>query len=83
MHLSSRKVKVRFAKHPYLAPEHRRELLGHALPHLLDGGGVAHEGGGHLEALGRDVAHGRLDVVRDPLDEVGRVLVAHVELDLT
>ena len=51
------------------------ELLGHALEHLLDGGGVTDEGGGHLEALGRDVADGRLDVVRDPLDEVGGVLV--------
>merc|ERR1712159_89081 len=61
-----------------LAPEHSSELLGHALEHLLDGGGVADEGGAHLEALGRDVAHGRLDVVGDPLDEVRRVLVLHV-----
>ena len=29
--------------------------------------------------LGRDVANGRLDVVGDPLDEVGRVLVLDVE----
>jgi len=33
---------------------------------------------GHLEALWRDVAHGRLDVVGDPLDEVARVLALHV-----
>merc|ERR1711934_1213524 len=62
-----------------LAAEHAGELLGDALPHLLHGGGVADEGGGHLEALGRDVAHGGLDVVGDPLDEVRRVLVDHVE----
>ena len=62
-----------------LAPEHGRELLGHALEHLLDGRGVANEGGAHLETLGRDVAHTRLDVVRDPLHEVARVLVLHVE----
>ena len=62
-----------------LASEHGGELLGDALEHLLDGGRVADEGDGHLEALGRDVAHGRLDVVGDPLDEVGGVLVLHVQ----
>ena len=62
-----------------LAAEHARELLGHALEHLLDRRRVANEGGRHLQALGRDVAHGGLDVVGDPLDEVARVLVLHVE----
>ncbi len=38
-----------------LAPEHGSELLAHALEHLLDGSGVAQEGGRHLEALWRDV----------------------------
>merc|ERR1719181_2031516 len=61
-----------------LAPEHSSELLGHALEHLLDGGGVANEGGTHLEALGGNVANGRLDVVGDPLDEVRGVLVLHI-----
>ena len=36
----------------------------------LDGRGVSEEGCGHGHVLGRDVAHGRLDVVGDPLDEV-------------
>jgi len=58
-----------------LAPEHGGELLRDALEELLDGGRVADEGGGHLQASGRDVADGGLDVVGDPLDEVGRVLV--------
>ena len=62
-----------------LSPEHGRELLRHALPHLLDGGGVADEGGGHLEPLRRDVADGGLDVVGDPLHEVRRVLVDDVQ----
>ncbi|KAF8290533.1 hypothetical protein TcYC6_0003130 [Trypanosoma cruzi] len=62
-----------------LAAEHRRELLAHAAKHLLDAGVVADKGDGHLQALGRDVADGGLDVVRDPLNEVGRVLVLHVE----
>merc|ERR1712057_81915 len=62
-----------------LAAEHASELLGHTLPELLDGGGVAKEHGGHLETLGWDVTHGGLDVVGDPLDEVARVLVLDVE----
>ncbi|KAG6558278.1 hypothetical protein Mapa_000028 [Marchantia paleacea] len=62
-----------------LSPKHGRELLAHPFEHLLDGGGVADEGGRHLEALGRDIAHAGLDVVRDPLHEVRRVLVLHVE----
>merc|ERR1712194_252767 len=61
-----------------LAAEHERELLGHALEHLLDGGGVSEERGGHLQALRRDVAHGRLDVVGNPLNEVRAVLVLNV-----
>ncbi|GIX60839.1 cell differentiation protein [Babesia caballi] len=60
-----------------LAPEHGGELLRHTLEHVLDGGGVADEGDGHLQALGRDVADAGLGVVGDPLDEVGAVLVLH------
>mmetsp|Transcript_60855 Transcript_60855/g.125386 ORF Transcript_60855/g.125386 Transcript_60855/m.125386 type:complete len:259 (+) Transcript_60855:216-992(+) len=62
-----------------LATEHARELLRHALEHLLDGRGVANEIDSHLETFGGDVAHGRLDVVGDPLHEVGAVLVLHVK----
>jgi hypothetical protein len=58
-----------------LAAEHRGELLGDALHDLLHAGGVAAEADGHLEALGGDVADGALEVVGDPLDEVGGVLV--------
>merc|ERR1719398_421499 len=46
-----------------LASEHSSELLGDSLEQLLDGGGVADEGSGHLESSGRDVADGGLDVV--------------------
>merc|ERR1711998_56556 len=62
-----------------LAAEHAGELLRDTLPELLDGGGVTDEDGGHLETLGGDVAHGGLDVVGDPLHEVGGVLVLDVE----
>ena len=58
-----------------LSSEHGGELLAHSLEELLDGGGVTDEGRRHLETPWRDVAHGSLDVVRDPLNEVGRVLV--------
>jgi len=62
-----------------LATEHGGELLSDALEHFLDAGVVADEGDSHLEALWWDVANGCLDVVWNPLDEVGRVLVLDVE----
>jgi len=62
-----------------LTTEHASELLGHTLPELLDGGGVAKEHGCHLETLWWDVTHRGLDVVGDPLDEVARVLVLDIE----
>merc|ERR1712062_744711 len=40
-----------------LPPEHGSELLRDPLEELLDGGGVADEGGGHLETSGRDVTN--------------------------
>ena len=62
-----------------LPPEHGRELLGDSLEDLLDGGGVAHEGGGHLETPGGNVAHAGHHVVGDPLHEVAAVLVLDVQ----
>ena len=53
-----------------LSAEHDGELLGDALPRLLDGSGVADEDRRHLHALGRDVADGGLEVVGDPLHEI-------------
>ncbi|KFV74453.1 hypothetical protein N308_02302, partial [Struthio camelus australis] len=57
-----------------LAAKHGCELLRDALEELLDGCAVADEGGGHLQPPGWDVAHSHLDVVGDPLNEVGAVL---------
>ena len=37
------------------------------------------EGGGHLEALGRNVTHRALHIVGDPLHKVGGVLVLHIQ----
>lgn len=62
-----------------LAPEHRCELLRNTLEHLLDTGAVSNECGRHLESLGRNVTNRRLDVVRNPFDEVAAVLVLDVE----
>ena len=61
-----------------LAPEHSSELLADAFKQLLDGGAVTHEGGRHLQTSRRNITHGGLDVVRDPLHKVGAVLVLHV-----
>ena len=62
-----------------LATEHSSELLRDALEQLLDGGGVANEGGSHLETTGWDVTDSSLDIVGDPLNKVGAVLVLDVE----
>jgi hypothetical protein len=61
-----------------LALEHRRELVVHTLEQLLDASAVPDERHRHLEALGRDVALSAQHVVRDPLNEVGAVLVLYV-----
>ena len=58
--------------------QHHSELVAHPLYQGLDGGVVAHEGGGHLEPGGGDVADRRLDVVWDPLRKGGAVLVLHL-----
>lgn len=68
-----------------LATEHGAELVTDTLEELLDGGRVTNKGGGHAEATRGDGAKGSLDVVRDPLDEVGAVLgldIAHLVLNL-
>merc|ERR1719265_2473007 len=62
-----------------LTAEHGSEVLGHALEHLLNGSTVTGESDRHFETLWRNVADAGLDVVRNPLDEVGGVLVLHVE----
>ena len=62
-----------------LASEHGGELLGDALEQFLDGGRVTNESGGHLQATWWDVADGGLDIVGDPFDEVGRVLVLYIQ----
>jgi len=68
-----------------LALEHRSELVRHTLEQLLDGSRVADKGDRHLETARSDVALSSEDIVRDPFDKVGRVLVLdhlHLLLDL-
>src|SRR5699024_7041066 len=63
---------------------HSSELVADTLEELLDGGRVTDEGGGHAEVAGRNGAESGLDVVGNPLNEVGLVLVldvAHLVLD--
>merc|ERR1711976_666934 len=62
-----------------LSSEHGSELLTNSLEHFLDGGRVTEESNGHLESLWWDIANSRFDVVWNPLNEVRRVLVLHVQ----
>jgi hypothetical protein len=59
--------------------EHGGKLFRDSLEELLNGCRVADEGGGHLEASWGNVTDSSFDVVGNPLDEVGRVLVLNVE----
>jgi hypothetical protein len=61
-----------------LSSEHGSELVTDTLEELLDGGGVTNECRRHLKTTGRDGAESGLNVVGDPLDEVGGVLVLDV-----
>ena len=62
-----------------LSPEHGSELLTDPLEQLLDGGGIADEGGCHLKAPRWNIANRGHDVVRNPFHEVARVLVLNAE----
>jgi len=62
-----------------LSSEHGGELLTDSLEHLLDGSGVSEESDSHLKSLWWDIADGGLDVVWNPLNEVGGVLVLDIE----
>ena len=62
-----------------LATKHGPKLLTHALEQLLNGRTVANKGAGHFEPAWSNVAHGRLHVVGDPLDEVRTVFFLYVE----
>merc|ERR1719397_1611413 len=62
-----------------LTSEHDCELLPDPLEEILDGRGVPDEGGRHLQPPWGNVTHSRLDVVGDPLDKVGTVLVLHAQ----
>ena len=62
-----------------LSAEHGGELFRNAFEELLDGCGVADECGRHFESSWGNVANSCLDIVGDPLDEVGRVFVLNVQ----
>jgi hypothetical protein len=62
-----------------LSSEHGGELFTDTLEEFLDGGGVTNEGGGHLQTTWWDITNSGLDVVWNPFNEVGRVLVLDVE----
>lgn len=61
------------------APEHGGELLGNSLEEFLDGSGITNESGRHFQTSRRNVANGSLDVVRNPFNEVRRILVLNVQ----
>merc|ERR1719181_2284713 len=59
--------------------EHGCEVLGDTLEHFLNRGGISCECNCHLESLRWDVANTGFDIVRNPFNEIGRVLVLHIQ----
>ena len=59
--------------------EHSRELLADSFEQFLNSSTVAHESSRHLESSRGDVANSRFDVARDPLHEVGTVLILNIQ----
>ena len=59
--------------------EHGSKLFANTLEQFLDGSGISNEGGGHFQASGRDVTNGSLNIIGDPFDKVGAVLVLDVQ----
>merc|ERR1712083_708151 len=62
-----------------LAAEHGCKELCNTLEHLLNSCRIASKGHGHLQPLRGNVTNACLDVIRDPLHEVARVLVLDVQ----
>merc|ERR1711899_476435 len=62
-----------------LSSEHSSELFRDTLEQFLDGGGVTNEGGSHLQTTWRNVAYSNLNIVGNPFNEVGGVLVLDVQ----
>ena len=62
-----------------LPAENGSELLTNSSEYFLDRCGVANECGSHCQACRRDVTDRGLDIVGDPLNKVGRVLVLDID----
>ena len=64
--------------------EHGRKLVADTLEELLNSGRVTQESNSHLQSARRNVTLGSLDVVGNPLDEIGGVFalnILHLLLD--
>lgn len=61
-----------------LATEHSRELIADTFEELLNGGRITNERRRHSQTARWNRAEGSLDIVRDPLDEIGGILFLHI-----
>ena len=59
--------------------EHSSELFRDSLEKFLNGSRIANKSSCHLETTGWDVTNSCLNIVGDPFDEVGAILVLNVE----
>merc|ERR1711904_346080 len=62
-----------------LTAEHRGEVFCHTLEHLLDRRTIACKSDSHFQPLWWNVADARFNIVWNPFNKVGRILVLDVE----
>src|SRR5438128_1117328 len=62
-----------------LSSEHGCKLFTDSLEEFLDCSRVANEGSRHRQIPWWDITNGCLDVVGDPFDEVGRILILNLQ----
>ena len=62
-----------------LSPEHSRELFANPLEQFLNSRGISNECRSHFQSSWRNIANGRLNIIRDPFHKIGAVFVLDVE----
>jgi len=62
-----------------LSSEHSSKLFSNSLEHFLDGGWVSDECNRHFKTLWWDITDGGFDVIWDPFNKIGGVLVLDIK----
>ena len=70
---------IRFGNLKENLPKHGSELFRDALEQFLNGSGITNKGCGHFESTRRNVTNCSFDIIGDPFNKVGRILILNIE----